>query len=389
MQNIALYRKYRPTTLEDLIGQDIISKILKEAAKQDRLAHAYLFSGPRGTGKTSTARLVAKLANCKTRANDAKHKAKGEPCNTCPACKAIDENRALDVIEIDAASNRGIDEMRALKENVRVAPTALQRKVFIIAEAHMLTKEAANALLKTLEEPPAYVTIILATTEIEKIPATIASRTQTFQFKHVPLKEVVKKLQKITAEEKLKISDDALELIAAAGEGSFRDAESLLDQMISMSEGEISTEAVERTLGKLGFKKISDLAESLLKNNLDEALKNLSAIQEEGHNIVELLKDLILHLRKTAVLAKSPNMHEKFAEQLPADQINILEEHAKLWQARPVRDRSSSDDRSEAVSNGDAHLELLKNLIKAHSQMRYSSFPQIPLEIAIIESLQK
>ncbi len=378
MPRLALYRKYRPSTFSDLIGQDIIIKILQEAARQDRLAHAYLLSGPRGTGKTTTARLIAKIANCITREQDKNHKAVGEPCNACPACESINQGRALDVIEIDAASNRGIDEIRNLKENVRVAPTALQNKVFIIDEAHQLTKEAANALLKTLEEPPANTTIILATTELEKIPATIASRTQKFQFKHVSLKLIAEKLKRIAREENIQAKDDAIELIAAAGEGSFRDAESFLDQMANMAiagrslvpgEEEITTEAVELTLGKLGFKKIASLAESLLKNNLSETLETLSDIADEGQNLAELTKSLILHIRKIAVLAKNPSFKPKFEMELPGDQIKIIEEQSKLFK--------------------DSHLELLKNLIKAYGQMRYSQFPQIPLEIAIIESLQK
>ncbi|MEK7479210.1 MAG: DNA polymerase III subunit gamma/tau [Patescibacteria group bacterium] len=366
---LAFYRKYRPATFADLLGQDIIARILQEAARQDRLAHAYLLSGPRGTGKTTTARLIAKIANCKTRLEDEKHKKTGEPCNACAHCLSIDEGRALDIIEIDAASNRGIDEMRALKENVRVAPSVLPRKVFIIDEAHMLTKEAGNALLKTLEEPPAYVTIILATTEAEKIPATIASRAQRFQFKHVPLKLLTEKLQTIANKEKIKIAEDALELIAQAGEGSFRDAESLLDQMQSLTEGEITTEAVETTLGKLGFKKISGLAETMLQHNLDETLQILGEIADQGHNLPELTKDLILHLRKVAVLTASQNIKSKLEAEFPMDQLRVIEEQAKLWK--------------------DTHLELLKNLIRAYGQMRYSNFPQIPLEIAIIEGLNE
>ncbi|MDP3725296.1 MAG: DNA polymerase III subunit gamma/tau [Nanoarchaeota archaeon] len=366
---LALYRKYRPSRFEDLIGQDIIAKILQEAARQDRLAHAYLLSGPRGTGKTTTARLIAKIANCKTRLENETHKKTGEPCNACLHCVSIDEGRALDVIEIDAASNRGIDEMRALKENVRVAPSVLPRKIFIIDEAHMLTKDAGNALLKTLEEPPAYVTIILATTEIEKIPATIASRTQRFQFKHVSLMQITGKLKTIAKQEKIKISEEALELIAEAGEGSFRDAESLLDQMISFGEEEITTEAVEATLGKLGFKKISGLAETLLQNDLAAALQTLGSITDEGHNLPELTKDLILHLRKVAVLSASARIRPNLEAELPNDQLRVIESQTKLWK--------------------DADLEMLKNLIRAYGQMRYSSFPQIPLEIAIIESLNR
>ncbi len=364
---LALYRKYRPSKFEDIIGQDIIVKILQEAARQDRLAHAYLLSGPRGTGKTTTARLIAKIANCKTRLEEKAHREKGEPCNSCFHCRSIDEGHALDVIEIDAASNRGIEEMRALKDNARIAPAILPRKVFIIDEAHMLTKDASNALLKTLEEPPAHVTIILATTEAEKILPTIASRAQRFQFKHISLKLVAEKLRAIANKEKIRIAQDALELVAQAGEGSFRDAESLLDQMASLTEGEITTDALETTLGKLGFKKISGLAETLLENNLDQALQILGEIANQGQNLPELTKDLILYLRKVAVLSASPRLKPSLEAELPNDQLRVIEAQAALWKP--------------------AHLELLKNLIRAYGQMRYSNFPQIPLEIAIIESL--
>src|SRR3989344_541148 len=191
---LAFYRKYRPSTFNNLIGQEITVRILQEAARQDRFSHAYLLSGPRGTGKTTSARLIAKIVNCEKRGNDTAFKSKGEPCNACDACIAIESSSALDVIELDAASNRGIDEIRDLKEHARVSPAVLRRKVFIIDEAHMLTKDAANALLKTLEEPPPHLIIILATTEPEKLPATIISRTQQFNFKKAGLKDIIIKL---------------------------------------------------------------------------------------------------------------------------------------------------------------------------------------------------
>ncbi len=268
MPHLAIYRKYRPATFEDLLGQETIVKILKEEAKQDRLSHAYIFSGPRGTGKTTSARLIAKIANCEKRASDQKFREKGEPCNDCATCRAIDEGKALDVIEIDGASNRGVDEIRNLKESIRTSPSASRFKVYIIDEAHMLTKDAWNALLKTLEEPPAYVVIILATTEIEKVPATISSRAQKFYFKLVPREKIVQKLARIAKEEDVKISPEALDLIADYAEGSFRDSESLLDQMVSFGDKTVDVEEIEKAVGKISFDKIDAFAEMLVKGDV-------------------------------------------------------------------------------------------------------------------------
>jgi DNA polymerase-3 subunit gamma/tau len=358
----ALYRKYRPKLFSELLGQELIAEILREAAKQNKIAHAYLFSGPRGTGKTTIARLIAKIANCPNRDES------GEPCNVCSFCKTIDEGRNLDVIEIDAASNRGIDEVRDLKENIRTTPMEARYKVFIIDEAHMLTNAAWNALLKTIEEPPAYVLFILATTELDKVPATIASRTQQFHFQRPTVKQITEKLKRIGEGEKVKISEEACELIAAQAEGSFRDAESLLDQLISTGRKEISLEETERAIGKIGFQKLSAFAGEILKGDLAKTLETLYAINDEGYNLAQFAKDLISYLRRTAVLSFSPQMKNVIAKELTDKHLEQLEKHAKLFK--------------------DKHLELLKALITAYSQMRYSQFPLIPLEIALIENLK-
>lgn len=362
MSRLAIYRKYRPRTFADLLGQELISGILKEAAKQDKIFHAYLFSGPRGTGKTTTARLIAKIANCANRLPT------GEPCNTCKFCAEIDEGRSMDVIEIDAASNRGIDEIRDLKENIRTSPAESRYKIFIIDEAHMLTTPAFNALLKTIEEPPGYVLFVLATTEIEKIPATIASRTQQFHFHRPAVKQIVEKLKTIATAEKAKIADEAADLIAAHAEGSFRDAESLLDQLISSGKKTILLEDVERTIGKIGFEKLSDFAELLLKKDLDGVLHALRAIEDGGYNLAQFTKDLILYLRRVAVLSLSPSAKETVSRELTDRHFKKLEGHAKLFQEKDTG--------------------LLKALISAYSQMRYSQFPIIPLEVAIIDELK-
>ncbi len=368
MENLAIYRKYRPSLFSEVIGQEMIVKILKEAAKQGKLAHAYLFTGPRGTGKTSVARLIAKVANCEKRLTDKEFQKKGEPCNKCQKCREIEAGRNLDIIEIDAASNRGIDEIRNLRENVRIPPSSSKYKVFIIDEAHMLTKDAFNALLKTLEEPPEHIILILATTEAEKIPSTISSRTQQFHFKLVPLEKVIEKLKEIVKKEKIKISDEALELIASSAEGSFRDAESLLDQLISGGDKEITVEEVEEMVGKVGFDKIDKIAGALLEDNSDEVLKLISEIEEEGYNLAQFNKELIKYLRRTAVLSFTPKMENVFKKELTESHLKKLKKNAEKFEEK--------------------HLKLLKNLIEAYSQMRYSQFPIIPLEVAIIEFLK-
>ena len=366
---LAIYRRYRPATFGDLLGQELTARTLKEAAKQEKLAHAYLLAGPRGTGKTTTARLIAKIANCETRAKDAKFRAEGEPCNHCTHCTEIDEGRSLDVIEIDGASNRGIDEIRDLKNSIRLAPTSSLRKVFIIDEAHQLTPAAFNALLKSLEEPPPHIIMILATTEADRIPPTIISRTQQFYFRRVPRELVMQKLTRIAKEEVVDISGEALDLIAASGEGSFRDAESLLDQLISFGGRRITLADVEGMIGKVGFAKLSAFAGLLIGENREAALAALAELSDAGYNLAQFTKDLIQYLRRVAVITYSPAMRETLARELTADHIAQLAEHAKEFK--------------------DKHLELLKGLINAYSQMRYSQFPIIPLEVAIIESLKK
>jgi DNA polymerase-3 subunit gamma/tau len=361
---LAIYRKYRPKNWSDLLGQETVSEILKNAGKLDRLAHAYLFYGPKGSGKTTTARIVAKVANCQKRSD-------GEPCNECPACVEIDKGSAMDVIEIDAASNRGIDEIRNLKESIRVSPASLRYKVYIIDEAHQLTKDAFNALLKTLEEPPQHAILILVTTEIEKMPATIISRTQRFHFKRVPLRVIADKLKSIAKAENIKIGDEALELIAEAASGSFRDAESLLDQIASLkSEKAIDVKDVEENLGSVSFSRVSKLAEFLVNQELSPALEYLSKINEEGYNIVQFNKDLIHYLRRILALKFAPaELESRFSKELTDKELKTIKEQSQKI-------------------NPDKTIKLLKSLIEAYTEMRYSPFAIVPLEVAIIENLK-
>jgi DNA polymerase-3 subunit gamma/tau len=364
----ALYREYRPKKLEDLLGQETVSNVLRNAAQEDAIGHAYLFYGTRGTGKTTAARLIAKIVNCEKRNNDPEFRKKGEPCNACRPCKEIDAGHALDVIEIDAASNRGIDEMRNIKEGVRLSPTSYKYKVFIIDEAHQLTKEASNALLKTLEEPPAHAIFILATTEYEKLLPTITSRTQRFNFKRPTYPVILKKLEKIITAEKKEIPKETLQLIARAAEGSFRDAESLLEQIISLNAKNVTD--VEAILGKVGMQKTATLAEYLIVGNIAKSLSYIEDIHEEGLHVVQLTKDIIQYLRRAVALKYDPSLATVYTRELSEEEITLLKEHAELItdEARIVR--------------------LLRSLIRAYGEMKYSPFAIIPLQVAIIENGQ-
>lgn len=366
----AIYRRYRPRKISEIAGQESVSDVIQNAAKTGKLSHAYLFYGPRGCGKTSVARILAKLANCEKRDKDEEFRALGEPCNECVRCKEIDEGRSLDVLEIDAASNRGIDEIRDLKEGARLTPAYSKRKVFIIDEAHQLTKEAFNALLKILEEPPAHVMFILATTEYDKLPATIVSRTQRFSFKRASIATLTEKLKKIAEAENVKISDGAIEVIASAAEGSFRDAESLFEQVITMEDEEVTLEEAERILGKAGSAKAETLAGKIIDNDLSGALQALARINEDGYNLAQLTKDLIHYLRRVLVVSYDAKMTDLFKNEVTSETAKKIMEHA------------GKADKEKLII-------ILKALIAAYGEIKYSPFAIIPLEVAIVESLKK
>jgi DNA polymerase-3 subunit gamma/tau len=291
-----LYRKYRSQNFSELIGQDNIVKVLRQSILENRIAHAYLFSGPRGTGKTSTARILAKALNCNNQVN-------GEPCNECSRCLSIGLGKYMDLIEIDGASNRGIEEIRDLKEKVGFLPVEGKYKIYIIDEVHMLTGEAFNALLKTLEEPPQNVIFIFATTEIQKVPVTILSRTQRFDFKLATEDDLSKKLNFILEKEGIETEDGALEIIVRGGMGSFRDSETILDKVISSlpKSEKLSKLFVENLLGYADSETIEKFVNMLVNNNRMEALNTFSALVDQGINLSQFSRQLLEYLRNSII----------------------------------------------------------------------------------------
>ncbi|PKK96189.1 MAG: DNA polymerase III subunit gamma/tau, partial [Tenericutes bacterium HGW-Tenericutes-3] len=290
MSYVALYRAYRPKAFNEVSGQKVIIKTLQNALLHDKIAHAYLFSGPRGTGKTSIAKIFAKAVNCLNQPTN-------EPCNQCDICKGIDKGDIPDVIEIDAASNNGVDEIRDLRDKVKYMPSVGKFKVYIIDEVHMLTTGAFNALLKTLEEPPKHVIFILATTEVHKIPPTILSRCQRFDFKNIETLDIIEKLNEIAGKEKIDISQEAIRAIAINSEGGLRDAISLLDQAISFADGQISEDDVHQVSGSVSKKALTQLLTAISNKEISKAMVILKDLLAEGKEITRIVNDLILALR--------------------------------------------------------------------------------------------
>jgi DNA polymerase-3 subunit gamma/tau len=367
---LVLYRKYRPKTFSEIIGQEHVVKTLMNSIIIGKISHAYLFSGPRGSGKTTVARIFAKAVNCQNR-----KEGEAEPCNQCSSCQEINSGRAVDLIEIDAASHRGIDEIRELRNNTKILPVRSKYKIFIIDEAHQLTKEAANALLKTLEEPPPHVIFILATTEIQKMIPTILSRCQRFEFKRLTVKEIIKKLKMICEKEKVKIEQKALELIAIHAAGSLRDAESLLDQALNLGleEGIIKAEKVEEILGIVDIELLTKFVDILISKDAPRAIDFINKAIQRGVDINEFTKNLINYLRGiliTKIVGTLSEIENFLNIELTQEAIKKMEEQSKKITFEEIK-------------------RLLDLIVDANTKMKFSPIAQLPLELAIFEFSQK
>src|SRR5512139_738919 len=320
---LVLARKWRPQLFEDVIGQRPITRTLQNAISQKRVAHAFLFSGARGVGKTSTARILAKALNCE-------QGPQVNPCNHCSSCLEISSGASMDVIEIDGASNRGIDEIRELRENVRYTPAKSRYKIYIIDEVHMLTKEAFNALLKTLEEPPPHIIFIFATTEPHKIPATILSRCQRYDFKRIPFREVIGSLKRIVEEEGIQISQRGLLSIAQESEGSLRDAQSLLDQVIAYAGREIKDDEIAEVLGLIDRKMLSDTIEAIADKDVERCMKVIEQVYHFGYDLQHFCRELLQYLRHLILIKLS--QHPERLMELPEEELGSLKRQAEKFQ---------------------------------------------------------
>jgi len=356
MSYLVLARKWRPQVFEEVVGQRPITQTLQNAISQNRVAHAFLFTGARGVGKTSTARILAKALNCE----------KGphiNPCNQCTSCQEISSGTSMDVIEIDGASNRGIDEIRELRENVRYTPAKSRYKIYIIDEVHMLTREAFNALLKTLEEPPPHIIFVLATTEPHKIPATILSRCQRYDFKRIPMREILGSLKKIVDEEKVQISQRALLSITQESEGSLRDAQSLLDQVISYGGREIRDEDIVEVLGLIDRKILNDTIEAIADRNPERCIEMIERVYDYGVDLQHFCRELLQYLRHLILIKVS--QHPEGLMELLEEEMEILKKQAEKFEFDQLN-------------------HLFNLLLKGEEEIAQSTFPRTMLEMTLI-----
>ncbi len=353
-----LYRKYRPRTFAEIEGQEHIVRTLQGALSSGRVGHAYLFCGPRGTGKTTMARLLAKSLNCPKR----EEKKDAEPCNICPSCREVNEGRSLDLIEIDAASNRGIDEIRNLKDSAMVAAPGAGYKVFIIDEVHMLTPPAFNALLKILEEPPAHVVFVLATTEPHKVIDTILSRVQRFDFKKISADRIAEKLKQIAHAEKVSVEESALAALASAASGSLRDAISSLSKLIAYTgSAKITADDAAETLGIVPLQVHENLIDLIVQKKPQEAIAQISILFESGVELEYFNRQFIHHLRALLIARIG------YLPAVPATQASLT--------GLPAQ----TDVTPEFL------IKAINLFVKAGAELKFSPIPQLPLELAILE----
>ena len=348
----ALYRKYRPTNFTDVVGQDVIVRTLGNALINNKVSHAYLFSGPRGTGKTSIAKVFAKMLNCEN-LKDLK------PCEKCISCTQINNNQNIDVIEIDAASNNGVDEIREIRNKISLVPTNSKYKVYIVDEVHMLTNQAFNALLKTLEEPPAHAIFIFATTEYYKIPKTILSRCQRFDFKKVSEDKILERLKYIAKQEKINVSDDALKEIAILSDGGMRDSISLLDQANAYVLDKIDVNDIHEINGTISDEEINEFMNMYFNKDLINLLSKIDKYDDEGKDIIKIAQEIIEYLKNLLIYI---NTNAKTKQSEMFDSIKNLTDTDKLY-------------------------ELIKNLSNAILEMKKSNNVKILFEIEIIKNI--